>query len=256
MPGGHPADVSGMAWNPFAPAAAILATLPLLLAPGAASAIPIEDFNDDGSGTRYTVVGGGGGGQAFWGLQSIGTSFGFAGQEGADFFAGRDLNEPFSGGANPLSVSLPLSGGLPLAAASSYDLHLLLAANDASVWDAGQDYLRIIVIDTDTTVETTLDTFLPNGSGQLESSTWAGVVLGTTFQDLSYALPGGITNVGFRIEAFSTGNAEYLGFDLLRIVPEPAVGLQLWLGLALAAFGGRRRATRSTQERNTVPISG
>ena len=220
---------------------ALLVALASLALSAEAHAVAIESFNVDGSGSTYLVSGGGGSGDDFWGLQSIGNSFGFSGQEGADFFGGRDLNSPFSGGVNPLTVEIPASGAVPLAPGPQHQLQILLAANFGGMWDAGQDFLRIIAIDGDTSAETVLDAFLPNGAGNLESTTFAGLILDTTFQDVTYDVPISIANLELRIEAWTTGDLEFLGFDSIRVIPEPGSGLLLGLGLtALAA--GRRRA--------------
>ena len=207
----------------------------LVLGAGQARALVIEDFESDGAGTRYSVVGGGGSGDDFFGLQSIGNPFGFTGFGGSDFFAGRDLNSPFAGGANPLSVELLPAGGFGVPAAPGPELSLLLAASTGGVWDAGQDYVRIILIDADTLLETTLDTFTANGASDLESATYPGLVLGTAFQPVDYALPGGLANFGVRIEAYNTGNGEFFGFDSVAVVAEPPAALLAGLGLALVA---------------------
>ena len=207
-----------------------------------AASVVIEDFEDDGTGSRYLVGGGAGGGDDFWGLQSIGNDFGFSGQHGADFFAGRDLDGAFGGGASPgdpRDVTVPI-GGFPLASGAVDQARILLAANFGGMWDAGQDFLRIYAVDADSVLaDVLLDEYLPNGAGNLESTTYAGLVLDTTFQDVAYGLPAGITNLQIRVEAYSTGDLEYLGFDFIRAVPEPATGALLAWGLV--ALAARRR---------------
>lgn len=202
--------------------------------------IPVEGFDTDGAGTRYAVAFGGGSGDDFWGLQSIGNSFGFTGQQGADFFGGRDLDGTFGGGGPGVtrSVSLPLGAPLGVSGPSDAFLSILLAAPNAGDWDAGQDFLRIFAIDDDTTGETLLDEFLPVG-GNLQSAVY-GTELTSAFQDFTWMIPPAIANLTIRIDAYSTGDLEYLGFDDVRLViaPEPSTALLLGLSLWAVALRG------------------
>jgi hypothetical protein len=144
-------------------------------------------------------------------------------------------------------VTVPAAGAIPVSPLVSYQLQVLVAAAAGGDWDAGQDFLRILAIDTDTSAQTVLDEFLPNGAGNLESSFYAGVVLGTTFQDFTYALPTA-ANLAIRIEAYTTGDLEFLGFDDLRIVPEPRAAPLLALGVTALALGRRRAPRRATPQ--------
>lgn len=212
--------------------------------PAGAVLIASETFESDGDGTRYTLDGPGGfGTDNFFGLSTQGIlQPSFLGFEGSIFLAGRDMND-FSGGTpNPRAFELD---PVDLTGFSGVAITLGLAAAPAN-WELGQDdFVRIFAVDGDGVLATVqLDSFDPNQASNSDLLNATPVALGFAFQDFSYAAPAGITNLVLRIELYSTGDAESIGIDDIRIegtpVPEPGVALLL----ALAALGRavRRRA--------------
>lgn len=222
--------------------AAILVGLAISLLAMSANAMTVytEDFDTDGAGTRYVLTGGGGSGTSFFGLNSIGTSTGFTGSGGADYFAGRDMDGGFSGGANPLTIEIGSTTPIAISG-STMQLEILLAA--ASGVHESSEFIRIIAIDFDTSAEFVLDEWNANGDDDLESTTFAGTVLGTAFQNLTYDLPASISNLEIRIETYSTNPFETVGFDELNVIvsPEPSTALLLGAGLLAMASARRRR---------------
>ena len=224
-----------------------LALLPLA-APAGAALIYQENFSSDGTGTRYTVTGGGQTGtQDYWRRSNGGFNPGFTGSSGT-FWAGRDLDEAFGGGVVPRAVQQTASSAVSLAGYTAATMSILLAAN-TGVWDGSQiDSMRLYVVDYGNGgAATLLDTFLPISAldSNLRSGAY-GTALGTAFVRYTYSLPVMIGNVGFRFEASSTGDLEYIGFDDIRFegtpVPEPASAALLLLGFTL--LGVARRRTR------------
>ncbi len=210
--------------------AGLIAVGVLFAAPASGMTVYTEDFDTDGSGTRYVVTGGGGSGLSFFGLNSIGTSAGFSGSGGADYFVGRNTDAAFAGGADPVMVEIGTVTPIAISG-STMELNIMLAAA-TNVHDVGQEFISIIAIDHDTTAEFVLDTWTPNGSFNLES---------TTFQNLTYDLPATIANLEIRIEMMSTGFLEPIGFDQIEIIVSPEPGSALLLGAGLLALARARR---------------
>jgi hypothetical protein len=215
----------------------------------AAVLIYSEGFNTNGAGTRYTVTGGGssGGGTNYWARQSTVTSPAFAGQEGADYWAGRDLDEPFAGGVVPRTLQLPITG-VNVTGYTGVTISILLAAN-TGVWDGSQiDSIRLYAVNYGAGgALTLLDTFLPTGALDTNMrSALFGTSLNLTFARYTYTVPVTIGNLGFRFTASSTGDLEYIGFDDVRIegtvlVPEPAPVALLCIGLVILGSVGRAK---------------
>ncbi len=229
------------------------AALACLIAPSASHAtlLASERFDDDGSGVRYRVEGAGGQANDFWGLQSIGHSLGFEG-DGSDFFAGRDLDGRFGGGADLRAVELlpvDVSGFSVLSV--SVDL-----AAETGEWESGDpDALRIFAIDAETGARSLVDEFLPDATrrGDLVGRV-SGVALDGEFQTLRYDVAAEYSSLTLRFEAQSTGNRESLGIDNVTVaagagdrleVTEPGLPILLasagLLGLLLVP-GSRARA--------------
>lgn len=213
-------------------------------AAGAMSVVFQEDFETDGDGVRYDLIGGGQNGVGIWGLQDGLPDLGFSGFEGSDFVLGINLDSGFGGGITPRALELPLSP-IDLSGATSATLRILLGANQEGTWDAGQDYLRIIVIDAQTTNEFVLEEFLPNAGGNLESLAGGGnpgTILDYAMAEILFDLPSGIDMLEIRIEAMSTSTNERLaidGIEVVTTVPEPETALLVTLGI-LAMLTGRR----------------
>ena len=219
--------------------AGLIAVGVLFAAPASGMTVYTEDFDTDGSGSRYVVTGGGGSGLSFFGLNSIGTSAGFSGSGGADYFVGRNTDAAFAGGADPVMVEIGTVTPIAISG-STMELNIMLAAA-TNVHDVGQEFISIIAIDHDTTAEFVLDTWTANGSSNLESATFAGTTLSTTFQNLTYDLPATIANLEIRIEMMSTGFLEPIGFDQIEIIVSPEPGSALLLGAGLLALARARR---------------
>ena len=218
-----------------------------------------QGFNGDGMGLAYTVVGGGVSPSTpddFWGLASIAGPLGFTGSEGADFFAGRDLNGNIDtngdgigdGDLNPRVLS---TSAVDVSAFVGDTALRILIAGFPGEWEAvPDDFIRIFAVDDDTGTRQLLDEFLSNspGNGDLQSQV-TGTVLGIAFQSFDYDLPVTMDRVRVDIEVHSTGNLESMGFDLLQILrksPEPSTGLLLYGGLLALSVGRRQRPRRET----------
>lgn len=229
-----------------------IAALPLLgmllATPAGAALIYQEQFGSDGAGTRYTVTGGGQSpsGQDYWRRSNGGFNPGFTGSSGT-FWAGRDLDESFGGGVLPRAVQQMSSSAVNLAAWTGVTMSILLAANP-NVWENTQpDVMRLYLVDYSGGPNILLDTFAPTGAvdTSLRSTTF-GTTLGTAFVRYTYAVPLTIGNVGFRFEASSGGDLEYIGFDDIQFngtaVPEPTSAALLAFGLVLIGAARRMRS--------------
>jgi hypothetical protein len=227
------------------------ALVPLLglLATGPAGAAVIynETFTTNGAGSRYTVTGGGNSGNTdYWARNTGGINPGFTGGIGT-YFAGRDLDQSIGGTtAMPRVVQTTSASAVSLAGYASATMSILLAAT-ANEWENDQpDSIRLYMVNHSLGgALTLLDTFLPTGlTGTSLRSNAFGTTLTTAFTRYTYALPITIGNVGFRLEASSTGDLEILGFDDIIIdaipVPEPSPAALVVLGLVL--IGAARRA--------------
>jgi hypothetical protein len=226
----------------------------LAAAPAGAAVIYQEGFNTNGAGTRYTVVAGGISGpfnnQNYWALESLVNAASdpdpaFAGQEGADYWAMRDLDD-LAGAVHSVELNIT---GVNLALYTGVTVSVLLAANTGS-WDpvAAGDYIRLYAVNASNGVATQLDEFHSFNGGSdttLESTTFNDVQLNGTFQRFTYTVPVTIGTMRFRFEAASTGDLEWAGIDDVIIegtpIPEPSTAGLMALGLALLAAAGRRR---------------
>ena len=222
--------------------------------PAGAALIYNETFTTNGSGTRYTVTGGGvaAGNQDYW-TRSGGAINPFNPAPGmGTYWAGRDLDENFGGTtAIPRAVQTTSASAVSLAGYTALTMSILLAAN-TNAWESNQpDSLRLYMVNYSAGgALTLLDTFLPTGLVDTNlRSTVYGTSLSATFTRYTYNLPLTIGNVGFRLEASATGDLEFLGFDDIRIegtlVPEPSSGALVALGLLIIGASARRARTRS-----------
>ena len=85
-----------------------------------------------------------------------------------------------------------------------------------------------------TATRETLDEFLPDApSGGDLVGTSSGVTLARALQDLTYAVTAPITSLALRIEAYSTGNAEAIAIDHLRVSAVPELGTLSMLAVGL-----------------------
>lgn len=220
-------------------------------AAGSASAtvILIENFNTDGLGTRYTAAGAGGSSLGCcqnWSLNSQdegNRSDVLTGFEGLDFWSGSDLNDPSlpSGFSNSTPRNLVLNA-VNLGLFTNETLSIALSAS--SNLDVGNDFLRILAIDSDTNARIVLDMFDGSTAGSI-----SGTVLGTTFQDVYYDLSGlNFSNLSIGFEAWTTTNEEVIGIDNIRLtgyqispIPEPSSIALMLGGLGLVGFMAARR---------------
>lgn len=212
-----------------------------------------EDFNTDGLGTRYTAAGAGGAGLGCcqnWSLNSQdegNESDVLVGFEGIDFWSGSDLDDSsLPGSFSALTPRDLIMNSVNVGSFTNELLTVGLAAS--STLDVGTDFLRILAIDSDTNARTVLDFFDGTSAGST-----SGVVLGTTFQDLTYDLSGlGFTNLSIGFEAWTTSNNEVIGIDNIRIsgdqtqnssdVPAPAPLALFGLGMLGLALSRKRNA--------------
>lgn len=212
-----------------------------------------EDFNTDGLGTRYTAAGAGGAGLGCcqnWSLNSQdegNESDVLVGFEGIDFWSGSDLDDSsLPGSFSALTPRDLIMNSVNVGSFTNELLTVGLAAS--STLDVGTDFLRILAIDSDTNARTVLDFFDGTSAGST-----SGVVLGTTFQDLTYDLSGlGFTNLSIGFEAWTTSNSEVIGIDNIRIsgdqtqnssdVPAPSPLALFGLGMLGLALSRKRNA--------------
>lgn len=200
-----------------------------------------EDFNTDGLGSRYSAVGAGGSGSAFWEL-AVGNTSSLTGFEGANYWGGSNLDVNF-GGTNqlPRTVTLPLDE-LDVSLYTNLTVTLLVAATTGE-WESTQpDSLRIYAVDADSSDEELLEAFLPTGTNasNLQATVQSSVTLGTVFQEITLSIDSlvDLNNLFLRFEGSSTSNREVLGFDRVQIsgdlIPEPtSAALLLGAGLLL-----------------------
>lgn len=225
-------------------ASPVVAAALLLASPAGAATIQTELFESDGDGIRYTLTGAGGfGTDNFFGLSSQGTlPAGFSGFEGTDFLAGRDLND-FSGGVpNPRAFDLV---AVDTSGFSSVTVSILLAATPTTWESADPDFLRVWAVDADGVLPPVLlDAFVPVSASNSNLVNGSGTALGLAFQDFTWNAPAGMTNLIVRIETYSTGGAEAVGIDDIRIegtpIPEPSSALILLSAAAWSAGALRR----------------
>lgn len=201
-----------------------------------------EDFNTDGLGSRYSAVGAGSAGNAFWEL-GVGNTTSLSGFEGANYWGGANLDVNF-GGTNqlPRTLTLPLDE-LDVSLYTNLTVTLLVAATTGE-WESAQpDYLRIYAVDADSSDEELLEAFLPNGTNasNLQATVQSSVVLGATFQEITLNIDSlvDLNNLFLRFEGGSTSNREVMGFDHVRIsgdlIPEPTSAAFL-IGAGLLLF--------------------
>ena len=232
----------------------------LAAAPAGAALIYQEGFNS-AVGIQYAVVGGGISGPAnnqnYWSRETLVNAASdpdpaFIGQEGADYWAARDLDD-LTGATHSVTLS---NAGVSLSGYTGVTVSILLAANTGS-WDpvAAGDYVRLYAVNASNGASTLLDEFHSFNGGSdttLESTTFDNVQLGGTFTRFTYNIPIAIGTLRFRFEAASTGDLEWVGFDDVRIegtpVPEPASAALVALGVALLA-GVRRASLRQAARR-------
>jgi len=223
----------------------------LAATPAGAALIHAQGFNS-AVGLTYTVTGGGstGGGANYWARASTVDPTGFTGQEGADFWAGADLDDV------PGAVHAIQLNDLSLAGYTGVTVSIWLAATTGQ-WDplsppAQPDVVRIIAINAVSGVQTVLDTFTAPAANTNLVSAANGQSLNTAFANFTYNVPVSIGTLRFRFEANSSGDAEWVGFDNVRIegtpVPEPASAALVALGIALLA-GVRRASLRQAARR-------
>lgn len=209
-----------------------------------------ENFNTDGLGTRYSAAGAGGAGLGCcqnWSLNSQdegNETDVLVGFEGADFWSGSDLDDGnlpsgFSS-TNPRDL---IMNTVDISLFSNEQLTVSLASN---ALDIGEDFLRVLAINSDTGDRTVLDFFDGSSAGSV-----SGVILGSTFQDISYDLSGlGYANLDIAFEAWSTSNSDVIGIDNIVLsgtstntVPVPET---IWLyGLGLIGLIGARKKSVS-----------
>jgi hypothetical protein len=224
----------------------------LAAAPAGAALIYQEGFNS-GVGIQYTVVGGGISGPAnnqnYFTRETLVNAASdpdpaFTGQEGADYWVARDLDD-LTGATHSVTLS---NAGVSLAGYTGVTVSILLAANTGA-WDpvAAGDYVRLYAVNVSNGAATLLDEFHSFDGGSnvnLESTTFDNTQLNGTFTRFTYNVPITIGTLRFRFEAASTGDLEWVGFDDVRIegtpVPEPSTAGLLALGLAWLA--ARRRS--------------
>lgn len=208
--------------------------------PASAALIYAEGFNS-AVGIQYTVTGQGstGGGTNYW-LRT--TAPGFTGFEGTSYWSGADLDD-VPGAVHAVDIS---TAGVSLSGYTGVTVSILLAATTGQ-WDPPPqaDIIRLYAVNVSTSAQTLLDTFqAPAANTNLRSALY-GTNLTTAFVRYTYNVPVTIGTLRFRFEADSTGDAEWVGFDDVRIegtpVPEPSTAGMLVLGLALLARAGRRR---------------
>ncbi len=207
-----------------------------------------EDFNTDGLGSRYSAVGSGSSGNAFWEL-GVGNTSALSGFEGANYWGGANLDVNFGGTSQlPRTVTLPLDS-LDVSLYTNLTVTLLVAASTGE-WESTQpDYLRIYAVDADSADEELLEAFLPTGTNasNLQATVQSSTTLGTTFQEITLSISSlvDLNNLFLRFEGGSTSNREVMGFDRVRIsgdlIPEPT-SAALLLGAGLLLFRLRRRA--------------
>ncbi len=144
-----------------------------------------------------------------------------SGQEGTGFFAGADINEPSYGGgaseAAPRTLTLA-----PIDVTGETGLELTVAVAGTNIDFEANDFLRILA-DPDGAGPlpfVTLANYAGNGTGALVN---AGHALGNVFEDVTFPLPEGSTNLVIKFEAYSTFFNEILAFDNIRIT-SAAVG--------------------------------
>ncbi|MFO1497389.1 MAG: hypothetical protein U1G07_03160 [Verrucomicrobiota bacterium] len=151
------------------------------------------------------------------------------GWEGAGFWAGADMNEPLIADCcstvdEPREVTLN-----PVNVAGKTDLKLTIALAAADIDFEDSDFLRLsvdpdgsgpqdfVILDTFTAKDASEKFFRNlNGDGPRR--------LGYTFQDFTYDLPAGSSQLVLRIQAMSTFFNEMLGFDNIRITSGSSSG--------------------------------
>jgi hypothetical protein len=133
---------------------------------------------------------------------------------------------------------------------------ILLAATTGQ-WDPPPqvDVIRLYAVNVVGGGQTLLDTFTaPTANSNMRSQLF-GTSLTTAFTRYTYNVPVSIGTLRFRFEADSSGDAEWVGFDDVRLegtpVPEPASAALVALGVALMA-GGRRASLRQAPRGATI----
>lgn len=197
----------------------------------------VEDFNTDGDGSRYVIEG-----RKLVAADNLWSTIpdtqgevtvtpadvAFTNYEGEGYMMGADLDA----GPDGLAVQF---NSIDTSGVANPVLRIALAARETG-WDAGVDFLRILADAGNTgTFEIVAD--VQPMDGDLVAN---GVSLTDEFADFNFAIPSNADLV-LRVEAETTFGGERLGFDHLRVVPEPSSLIIGLLGMAAGAGLLRRR---------------
>ncbi len=138
------------------------------------------------------------------------------GNEGQGFFAGADLNEATFGDccntdAEPRSLTLNA-----IDVSGEEDVKLTVAVAGTAVDFENPDFFRILIDPDGDGPEgfQVLADFQPVGDGSISDGT---TVIQPQFQDVTYDIPEGATDLVIRFEAFNTFFNEIVAFDNVRV---------------------------------------